>query len=50
MYQDFDRFCKFCTDFSIFPDIVTKSELHKVFSNLAIDVNPPQSSRILNRS
>ncbi|CDW90861.1 UNKNOWN [Stylonychia lemnae] len=50
LYIDIDRYSKFCSDFSIFPDVVTKSEMHKIFSNLAIDVNPPQSSRMMNRS
>ena len=27
---------KFCTDFSIFPDLINKSDGHRIFMNLAI--------------
>jgi hypothetical protein len=33
---DFAAFIKFLTDFSVFPDVVNKSEACKIFMNLAI--------------
>lgn len=33
---DFPAFIKFLTDFSVFPDVVNKSEAFKIFMNLAI--------------
>ncbi|KAL4460259.1 hypothetical protein ABPG74_000010 [Tetrahymena malaccensis] len=32
---DFDKFVKFCKDFGIFPDIIPKSRLLKIFNTLA---------------
>lgn len=32
---NFDRFIKFCKDFGIFPDIVPKSKLLKIFNTLS---------------
>lgn len=34
-YIDFASFIKFLTDFSVFPDVVNKSEAYKIFMNLA---------------
>ncbi len=34
-YLDFQAFIKFCTDFSVFPDVVTKSDAYRIFMNLA---------------
>jgi hypothetical protein len=33
--MEFDSFTKFCTDFSIFPDIMNKGDVYRVFQNLA---------------
>jgi hypothetical protein len=33
---DFQAFIKFCTDFQVFPDIVSKSDAYRIFMNLAI--------------
>ena len=32
---EFAAFIKFLTDFSVFPDVVNKSEAYKIFMNLA---------------
>ena len=34
-HMDFQAFMKFTTDFSIFPDIVNKGDLFRIFQNLA---------------
>ena len=34
-YVEFAPFIKFLTDFSVFPDVVNKSEAYKIFMNLA---------------
>jgi hypothetical protein len=39
--MDFNSFLKFCTDFSVFPDIVNKGDLHRIFMNLAFVSNEP---------
>jgi hypothetical protein len=33
--MDFQAFIKFLTDFSVFPDVVTKSDAYRIFMNLA---------------
>eukprot|EP00347_Sterkiella_histriomuscorum_P013365 403364992 len=42
-YMIFDQFVKFCTDFSVFPDVLNKSDMHKIFMNLAVDQLQTQS-------
>lgn len=34
-HMDFQSFIRFLTDFSVFPDVVTKSEAYRIFMNLA---------------
>lgn len=34
-YLDFDSFMRFCTDFSVFPDVINKSDGYRIFMNLA---------------
>jgi hypothetical protein len=34
-HLEFAGFVKFLTDFSVFPDVVNKSEAYKIFMNLA---------------
>lgn len=34
-YLDFDAFMRFCTDFSVFPDVINKSDGYRIFMNLA---------------
>jgi len=33
--MDFEQFLKFASDFSIFPDIISKAHLHRIFQNIA---------------
>lgn len=34
--MDFQSFIRFLTDFSVFPDVVTKGDAYRIFMNLAI--------------
>jgi hypothetical protein len=34
--MDFPSFIRFLTDFSVFPDVVTKSDAYRIFMNLAL--------------
>ena len=34
-FMDFEGFMRFCTDFGVFPDVVSKSDCYRVFMNLA---------------
>ena len=34
-YMDFQAFMKFCTDFAVFPDVISKSEAYRIYMNLA---------------
>lgn len=36
-HMEYQAFMKFCTDFSIFPDIVSKGDVHRIFMNLAYE-------------
>ncbi|EAR83293.2 hypothetical protein TTHERM_00992940 (macronuclear) [Tetrahymena thermophila SB210] len=43
---DFDKFVKFCKDFGIFPDIIPKSRLLKIFNTLAQIYNTTEMAQI----
>jgi hypothetical protein len=49
-YLDFESFIKFITDFTVFPDVINKSEAHKIFMSLAItyESNPAQEAYAFN--
>jgi len=40
-HMTFDRFMKFCTDFQVFPDILSKAEANRIFLNLSFIVTEP---------
>ena len=33
--MDFEAFMRFCSDFQIFPDVISKSDSYRIFMNLA---------------
>jgi len=45
----FDKFMKFCKDFSIFPDIIPKAKLFKIFMTLAQIYENSDESTNLNK-
>ncbi len=45
---DFQAFTRFLTDFSVFPDVVNKSEAYKIFMNLAFTQENPSHNEQFN--
>lgn len=45
---DFQAFMRFLTDFSVFPDVVNKSEAYKIFMNLAFTQENPSHNEQFN--